>query len=134
MVQTIMIAMLISLDFDAILCIDNFFTAVGAVLEFAAIVKLRIAAPELPRPYRIPLGTAGLVAFLAIPTSWSLVICYVTFRDSIQSAITISASSQGPMRYACSATRIAMPRALCPVPCALCLRPCALGPRPHASI
>jgi len=87
--QFVIIALLVSLDFNSILCIDNFFSASAAALEFAAIVRLRISRPQMARPYKIPLGTAGLVVFLLIPTCWSLLICYVTVTDSIQSASTI---------------------------------------------
>ena len=87
--QFVIIAVLISLDFNSIMCIDNFFSAAQGVLEFAAIVRLRIKRPEMARPYKIPLSTAGLVLFLIIPICWSLVICYVTVTDSVQAAGTI---------------------------------------------
>jgi len=88
-IKFVIIALLVSLDFNSILCIDNFFSASAAALEFAAIVRLRIKSPELRRPYRIPLSTRGLILLLLIPTAWSLLICYVTLTDSIQSASTI---------------------------------------------
>ena len=48
------------LNFDAILAVDNFFTAAAAALEFAALVQLRrTPAPEGGRPFRVPLGTVG---------------------------------------------------------------------------
>jgi amino acid transporter len=71
------------------MCIDNFFSAAQGVLEFAAIVRLRIKRPEMARPYKIPLSTAGLVLFLIVPICWSLLICYVTVTDSVQAAVTI---------------------------------------------
>jgi amino acid transporter len=88
--QFVIIAVLISLDFNSIMCIDNFFSAAQGVLEFAAIVRLRIKRPEMARPYKIPLSTAGLALFLIVPICWSLLICYVTVTDSVQSAATIS--------------------------------------------
>jgi amino acid transporter len=39
------------------------------VLEFVAFVKLRISRPDLERPFRVPLSTAGSIAMLAIPTA-----------------------------------------------------------------
>jgi amino acid transporter len=87
--QFSIIALLISLDFNSIMCIDNFFSAAQGVLEFAAIVRLRIKRPEMARPYKIPLSTAGLVLFLIVPICWSLLICYVTVTDSVQAAVTI---------------------------------------------
>jgi hypothetical protein len=54
------------------------------------LVRLRIKRPEMARPYKIPLSTAGLALFLIVPICWSLLICYVTVTDSVQSAATIS--------------------------------------------
>lgn len=141
--QFVIIALLVSLDFNSILCIDNFFSASAAALEFAAIVRLRIKSPELRRPYRIPLSTRGLILLLLIPTAWSLLICYVTITDSIQSASTIGVGLliglvcvPSPChRYAIA---IAMPwrarRLRCPFSRQLQLRWWQLRPsRPHRS-
>eukprot|EP00882_Tetradesmus_deserticola_P016009 GHRQ01017077.1.p1 GENE.GHRQ01017077.1~~GHRQ01017077.1.p1 ORF type:complete len:485 (+),score=158.81 GHRQ01017077.1:249-1703(+) len=43
------------------------------LLEFAAFVRLRMVAPALPRPYRVPLPTWGLVLML-LPASLLLVV------------------------------------------------------------
>ena len=40
--------------------------AAALILEFAALIWLRMKAPDLPRPFRIPFGTAGVVA-ISIP-------------------------------------------------------------------
>ena len=63
-------------------CVDNFFSAAAAALEFAAALKLRHACPQLPRPFRVPLGTGGLAAFLAIPFVASLAVMGITVSDS----------------------------------------------------
>ena len=45
------------------------------VLEFAALIALRIRQPELPRPYRIPGGVLGAVGVSIAPVAiagWAL--------------------------------------------------------------
>ena len=61
------IGVLIGLDFNAILCIDNFFAAASAALEFLAALKLRHSRPDLPRPYRVPLSTMPLAILYTFP-------------------------------------------------------------------
>jgi amino acid transporter len=67
--QFTIICVLIGFDFNTILTVDNFFSAAQAVLEFVAFVKLRVSRPDLERPFRVPLSTAGSIAMLSIPTA-----------------------------------------------------------------
>ena len=87
--QFVMIALLISLDFNQILCIDNFFSASAAILEFLACIRLRFSDPELDRPYTIPLGRRALAVALLVPIGWSLLVCYATFMESRESMVVI---------------------------------------------
>jgi len=83
----VIIALLVSLDFESILCIDNFFSAAAAALEFVALIKLRVSRPELARAYHIPLsGTLPLSLFLSLPIAVSLAVCYVTLVEAADSA------------------------------------------------
>ncbi len=50
-----------------------FLYALSLVLEFAALVWLRVREPEMARPYRVPLGTAGIIAFIFPPVALCLV-------------------------------------------------------------
>lgn len=88
--QFVMIALLISLDFNQILCIDNFFSAAAAALEFAACVRLRFTRPDLERPYRIPLGKWALCVMLLVPFTLALFVCYATVVESIASMAVIA--------------------------------------------
>ena len=59
--------LLAGLDFTSIITIDNFFSAGQGMLEFLACIKLRMSHPDLPRPFRVPLGTrAALSAALRV--------------------------------------------------------------------
>jgi amino acid transporter len=54
------------LSFSKLLSLDVLLTGTSLILEFAALVALRIRQPDLPRPFRIPGGTAAAVA-IGIP-------------------------------------------------------------------
>lgn len=78
LLQFVIIGVLVGLDFDAIMCVDNFFSAAASALEFAAALKLRHSYPAMPRPYRIPMGTVGLAVFFSLPVAANFVVMYVT--------------------------------------------------------
>jgi amino acid transporter len=50
------------LGFERSLILDVLLTGLSILLEFWALVALRIREPELARPFRVPGGTAGAVA------------------------------------------------------------------------
>jgi amino acid transporter len=54
------------LGFEKSLILDVLLTGLSILLEFWALVALRVREPELPRPFRVPGGTAGAVA-LGVP-------------------------------------------------------------------
>ena len=80
--QMAIIGVLAGLDFNVIMCVDNFFSAAAAALEFAAAVQLRAQCPGMPRPFRIPLGTTALALFLLLPFGLSLLVMYATATHS----------------------------------------------------
>jgi amino acid transporter len=59
-------AMCLGIGFERLITLDILLYGGGLILEFIALAVLRITAPELPRPYRVPGGVAGTVA-LSIP-------------------------------------------------------------------
>jgi amino acid transporter len=65
-VNALGVALLIPFSFQELIQVDMFLYAAALILEFAALVWLRIKQPEMPRPYRVPGGTAGAIA-LSIP-------------------------------------------------------------------
>ena len=54
-------------DFDQLIEMLNFNYAIALLMEYAAFLQLRIRQPDIPRPYRIPLGTFGCFV-LFLPT------------------------------------------------------------------
>lgn len=49
-----------------------FLYALALILEFAALVWLRIKQPDMPRPYKASFGTAGVVAISVPPIALCL--------------------------------------------------------------
>jgi amino acid transporter len=57
----------LQLSFVKLVVLDVLLTGLSLLLEFAALVALRIREPELPRPYRIPGGLAGAIGVGVLP-------------------------------------------------------------------
>jgi amino acid transporter len=58
--------LMLGLSFDRLLSLDILLYGASLILEFVTLVVLRIREPGLPRPMRVPGGTAG-AALLALP-------------------------------------------------------------------
>jgi amino acid transporter len=59
-------AFCLSLGFQRLITIDILLYGASLTLEFVALIVLRIKAPALPRPYKVPGGLVGAIA-LAVP-------------------------------------------------------------------
>jgi amino acid transporter len=57
----------LQLSFVKLVVLDVLLTGLSLLLEFAALVALRVREPELPRPYRVPGGMAGAVGVGLLP-------------------------------------------------------------------
>jgi len=75
------------LPFHEILICDNFLYCICLLMELAALVQLRRTHPELPRPFRIPLGTLPLSFMCLLPA------CFCFFVLLTSSARVILAAS-----------------------------------------
>jgi amino acid transporter len=64
------------LPFSKLLMLDMLLTGSSILLEFTALVALRIREPQLPRPYRVPGGLAGAIA-IGIPPAALMVLTAV---------------------------------------------------------
>ncbi|HKW76811.1 MAG TPA: APC family permease [Terriglobales bacterium] len=63
----------LGLNFDRLIMLDILLYGASLVLEFAALVALRVREPELPRPFRISGGLAGAILTGVAPTCLLLV-------------------------------------------------------------
>lgn len=79
----VIIMFLITRDFGTILDIDNFLTCLSLLLEIIAFIYLRIKQPDLERPFKIPLGTCGIIGMLAIPLCICISVMVFVVLDDV---------------------------------------------------
>lgn len=66
------VAALTPFSFQDLIEVDMFLYAAALLLEFAALIWLRIRQPQLTRPYRMPFGLVGVVAISMPPVALCL--------------------------------------------------------------
>jgi amino acid transporter len=69
----------LGLSFDKLIMLDILLYGASLVLEFLALIVLRIREPQLPRPFRVPGGMVGAIAVAIGPTAL-LVIALIRNR------------------------------------------------------
>ncbi len=81
------------LGFARTVMLDVLLTGLSILLEFAALIALRIKEPGLPRAYRVPGGAAGLVLVTAPPTALIVLACVRNHSERIGplNALTVGA-------------------------------------------
>ena len=67
------VAVLIPFSFQELVQLDMFLYALALILEFGALVWLRLKEPKMARPYRVPFGTAGVIVISLPPVAFCLV-------------------------------------------------------------
>jgi amino acid transporter len=72
-------ALCLGFNFSKLVMLDVLLTGLSILVEFAALVALRIREPDLLRPYRVPGGLAGAV-FIALPPLALLVLAVIRNR------------------------------------------------------
>jgi hypothetical protein len=70
------------LGFERSLILDVLLTGLSILLEFWALVALRIREPELARPFRVPGGTAGAVV-IGVPPLALMIAAVVRNRTEL---------------------------------------------------
>jgi amino acid transporter len=85
-VNAIGVAVLIPFSFQELIQVDMFLYAAALILEFAALVWLRMKEPGMPRPYRVPGGTAGALA-LSLPP---VVLCLISMALADKPTVLVS--------------------------------------------
>jgi amino acid transporter len=73
LVSSAIVSVLVLFTFGDLVVMDIILYGAGLFLEFLALVVLRRKEPNLPRPFRIPLGTTGLVIMILLPMSIYLI-------------------------------------------------------------
>lgn len=73
-------------SFGELLVIDVTLYTAALMPEFAALIALRRRAPNIPRPFRVPLGSGGLIGLTALP-----VICIGIALSGLVATGTVNA-------------------------------------------
>jgi amino acid transporter len=82
----------LQLSFVKLIVLDVLLTGLSLILEFAALVALRIREPELPRPYRVPGGLAGAVGVGLLPLA---LLVLTAVRNEVEPVGPINALELG---------------------------------------
>ena len=69
-------ALCLGLNFSKLVMLDVLLTGLSILLEFAALVALRLREPELNRPYRVPGGLGGAIA-IGLPPLVVLILAII---------------------------------------------------------
>ncbi|HWH76861.1 MAG TPA: APC family permease [Candidatus Binatus sp.] len=91
------VAALIPSSFQDLIEIDMFLYAAALILEFAALIWLRIKQPELARPYRVPGGVAGVIAMSIAPVG--LCLLSIVLSNNPTRYVSIAAIGAGLLVY-----------------------------------
>lgn len=91
-------------SFGHLVTADVLLYSLALMMEFAALIALRIREPGLRGPFRLPVGTAGVAVLAAIPAIVLTVVTALNLRDpeygapAVLSALAVAAV--GPALYA----------------------------------
>ena len=89
--------MCMKLGFEKLLLLDTLLYGLSLILEFAALIALRVREPRLPRPYKVPGGLLGCIVISMGPIPIMCLAFYESLSDEgahkglIVSALTVVA-------------------------------------------
>jgi amino acid transporter len=73
LVSSVIVSVLVLFTFSDLVVMDIILYGAGLFLEFLALIILRVREPQRPRPFKIPLNTAGLIVMILLPTAIYLI-------------------------------------------------------------
>jgi len=87
--------------FSSLVVIDVIVYAASLLLEFAALIALRVYEPRMKRPVRVPGSWVGLAVVTLLPTGVLALALYSTWVEEGVTAIWMSAAAilTGPLLY-----------------------------------
>jgi len=99
----------LGLAFERLVLLDVMLYGASLVLEFAALVALRLREPALPRPFRVPGGMLGAVLVGVGPTLL-IGLAFVKNREEALGAVSawtlgVGLMAAGPLLYAAARRR-----------------------------
>jgi len=91
------VALLIPFSFQELIQVDMFLYALALLLEFAALIWLRIKEPDMPRPYRSPCGLPGVIALSLPPVA--LCVASIVLSNEMTRYVALSGIALGLLLY-----------------------------------
>jgi len=96
-------ALFAALSFGKLVLIDVLLYSAALSLEFVALIALRLRAPEMHRPFRIPGGWPGVIVVALAPMSCGALLVITSVRsesaDPRQSLVVIGAILSGALLF-----------------------------------
>jgi amino acid transporter len=86
-----------SFSFRELIVLNVWLYSLSLLVELAAFVRLRIAEPALPRPWRVPGGTGGMLVAALVPAAVALFA--MATAGVLNTAAGITAALTGPAVY-----------------------------------
>jgi amino acid transporter len=100
----------LGLSFERLVCLDILLYGTSLVLEFVALVVLRVREPELPRPFRVPGGLGVAIALGVGPTA---LLGFALVKNAGEKVGNVNAlvlgvaiMAAGPVAYALARRRV----------------------------
>jgi amino acid transporter len=89
--------------FAGLVVADVLLYALALFLEFGALIALRMREPELRGPFRMPLGTGGVIAVAVLPAVVLVIVVALELQDAAYGlpavAGALAAAALGPVAY-----------------------------------
>jgi amino acid transporter len=103
LVSALFYAAFAAFSFKELIVLNVWLYSLTLLLELAAFVRLRVAQAALPRPWRVPGGTAGMLLAALLPSGLCLLaMATAGWRNTLAGAL---AALTGPLAYAASRIR-----------------------------
>jgi amino acid transporter len=97
LIAAVLHAILATGSFAFLIAIDVLLFVLSYVLIFVTVIVLRMREPELARPFRIPVGTVGMVVVAGVPTVVAMVFLVASGAETL--AWGAAAAATGPAAY-----------------------------------
>jgi len=97
LLNSVGVVLLLPFSFQDLVQVDMFLYALALILEFAALIWLRMKAPEMSRPYRIPFDLKGVIFFSFPPVA--LCLFSMAIADSRTQFVSLGAIVLGLIVY-----------------------------------
>jgi amino acid transporter len=78
------------MSFSEVVDMLNLLFCYGQAIEFFAFLHLRRAKPDMPRPFKIPIGYHGMCVVLTFPLAFIVVILYFSSATALISSVLLS--------------------------------------------